>query len=305
MSVQKTTPQVQTFQTVQGYEFPINLVTHVGGTIMRESGSARNRKTDFIVYVDVAGEEYEGIIASNRIAADAYRRTILDALKAYEESKKPAPEPASESQSADSNDENRKRAMRACFAMSRDLFPRDSEISQEDAWGFLMKDTGKVSRRELSEKEMVRIEAKFRACQDSQTVKDGFVTDVKLWKRTRNLEGADQVGTGNPEFVRVFSITKNNGSVHTLIEQKKETRGNVLRKCEDFADKNGVDLLIVYPGKDTSNTFIEYMDPAKREEIRETFRRASKHVVNGKCTRCGSVSCSGGACGPVHVHARA
>lgn len=275
------------FKTHSGFEFSVSKVTSVSGTFEREYGKGKSRKIDFIVYVEIEGVEHDGIIASNRIAADAYRNELNAAIKDYKESKMPA--------KAEESIDNRRRVMKGSFAIIRELFP--DRQSEDDAWAFLMKGTGKVSRRNLTEKEFVIIFARLQACQNSPAMLLSFKCQIADWKKERGKDNADTVGTGNPEYVRVFSITKDEFQVHTLIEQKRETRGNVLAKCQDYADENEVDLLIVYPG-DASNLFIESRDPKETARIREQNASSDKKQI--PCTQCGSISCSGRACRPNH-----
>lgn len=107
-------------------------------------------------------------------------------------------------------------------------------------------------------------------------------------------------GLGDPSLTRLFrieytdyNIIDSENEVYTLLNQMQEPSETFIVKCEDYADKHGTDLFIVYKEKTQLGhikKYVRHMEVSQRAYMRKA---AAEFVPSGSvCTKCGSPTCN-------------
>lgn len=108
-------------------------------------------------------------------------------------------------------------------------------------------------------------------------------------------------GLGDPSLTRLFrieytdyNIIESQNEVYTLLNQMQEPSETFIEKCQDYADKHGCDLLVVYKERTKSGGHIQkyvmHMEVSQRAYMRKA---AAEFVPSGSvCTKCGSPTCN-------------
>ena len=163
-----------------GRTFPITQVEKISGTFQREYGAGPRRKREFIVYVNVNGVEFEGIISSARPAADAYRQKWTAA------------------QAAAQQDSESDRDRRMSFAIMKELdMPlRKAGVSERQVWEALKREHKVASRSDFTEKQWALVAATLKGAQDDAVLFKALIDKVKAQQRETHSENAQVTATG-------------------------------------------------------------------------------------------------------------
>lgn len=197
--------------------------------------------------------------------------------------------------------ENGKRALRACFAILRKLLPQDS-VTEDKFWEWVRDWSGEESRRNMSEYQLIWLEARLRAAENDKAVRNSILAEVRK-ATAQEVQGADKHGTGDPSLVRLFQVVDktpvrrggwtSDCPVYELVNQVESPSDDFIVKCEDYADIKGVELLIVYPNGNTRT--VRSVGFAHRKSLRDnppTFtetwcKRCSTTPADCTCGRFG------------------
>lgn len=168
-----------------GRTFPVTQVEKISGTFQREYGAGPRRKREFIVYVNVDGVEFEGIISSARPAADAYRQKWTAAQAA-----------AQQDSGSDEGGSDHYRRMSFAIMKELDMPLRKAGVSERQVWEELKREHDVASRSEFTEKQWALVAATLKGAQDDVVLFKALIDKVKAQQRDMQVENAQVTATG-------------------------------------------------------------------------------------------------------------
>lgn len=172
------------------------------------------------------------------------------------------PEPQAELQ------DNRRRAMRACFAIlnNLDLAP----ITTDDVWAYFKSQFQNWTRSEWTERQFVVLEAKLRACSESAQLKTNLINTIADWK--------PQGGEFIPTFQRAY-VWRIESDRCVLVNDDEYTP-RIHERCQKHANATGCSIRLEYLSK--VEMYYPHRDRYENTDVDGQISSATFYNTKGK-----------------------